>query len=55
MNSLLQAYHGRKRENFAHGLELSVHFQIGLEFPILSLGVVVPLAPIFHFLAMCEP
>ena len=55
MISLLKAYHGRKRENLAHGLELLVHFQIGLEFQILSLEVVVPLAPIFHFLAMYEP
>ena len=32
MKSSLKAYHQRKRENFAHGLELLVHFQIGLGF-----------------------
>ena len=36
MKSSLKAYHGRKRENFAHGLELLVHVQIGLGFRVIG-------------------
>ena len=36
MKSSLKAYHGRMRENFACGLELLVHFKIGLGFRVIS-------------------
>ena len=36
MKSSLKAYHGRMRENFAHGLELLVYFQIGMGFRIID-------------------
>ena len=34
--SSLKAYHGHMRDNFARGLELLVHFQIGLEFRVIG-------------------
>ena len=36
MKSSLKAYHGCRREIYARGLELWVHFQIGLGFRIIS-------------------
>ena len=36
MKSSLKAYHGRKMENFARGLELLVHFQISLGFKVIG-------------------
>ena len=52
MKSSIKAYHGRKKENFACGQGLLVHFQNRFRVSILSLGVVELLAPIFHFLAI---
>jgi hypothetical protein len=35
MKSSLKAYHRRMKDNFACGLELLVHFQIGLGFKVI--------------------
>ena len=39
MKTSLEAYHKQKKENFARGLELLVHFQIGLRFRVKGYGL----------------
>ena len=52
MESSLKAYHGRRRENIARGLELLIHFQISLGFE-LSVASLLWLLSVLCPFALC--